>query len=184
MLSVERGLVCRSHHPASLCICSCPWSVAGAAWSWLYVPRHGHSLSITALTRVWSAPKCDGQKPSQRQVMVRNCILSPERFVSSEWRYGVCFGKLWLRFFVPWELKSFPSPSQEALAAVMLWLYGLLLSHYLTFQSGERSFRPLKAAVNRSHWLQNQDSQGLWSHITPPPPTLLFEIYQTLHLFT
>lgn len=63
-----------------------------------------------------------GKNQARGQVMVSNCILSPERFVSSEWQYGVCFGKLWLRVFVSWELKGVPLPPQEVRNIVVIWL--------------------------------------------------------------
>lgn len=71
------------------------------------------------------------------------------------------------------------------LAAQMSWLHGQLpFSHCLTFQSDEKHFRPLKAAVNVQHWLQNLTgiTGTLISHHSTPFYFQLFKIYQTLHL--
>lgn len=71
------------------------------------------------------------------------------------------------------------------LAAEMHWLHGQsLFSHCLTSQSDEKYLRPLKAAVNVQHWLQNLAgiTGTLISHHSTPFYFLLFKIYQTLHL--
>lgn len=76
------GIDLQEQPPASLCMCSspleCNWcgqdlALRSEGWT--------QPLPSMLLLRASSTPKCNGQKPSQRQVMVRNGVLSPERCV-------------------------------------------------------------------------------------------------------
>jgi len=90
--------------------------------------------------------------------MVRNGVLSPEISVSfSKGQCGVCFGKLWLDFFFSCPLgteegdratRLVPAKVDTACCRKVVVICLVAVVPLLTFESGEKCFRALQAAVN------------------------------------